>query len=103
MQNASLRIGIIGFDGVNAIDVAGATELFASSRDLGLESAPNEPPCYEVVILGVSKKAFVADSGLVFQPHRTLAQAPKLDTVIIPGGSGLRVPKVQAAIAAWLR
>ncbi|MDP9269136.1 MAG: GlxA family transcriptional regulator [Acidobacteriota bacterium] len=110
MQTAPLRVGLIGFDGVNAIDLAGPLEVFANARDLTLGSDPEAGTAlrYETVVLGVSKngvskKAFTADSGIIFQPHTTLAQAPALDTLLIPGGSGLRVPYVQDAVAQWLR
>ena len=101
IQTAPLRVGLIGFDGVNAIDLAGPLEVFATARELELETGA--APRYETIVLGVTRKAFTADSGLVFQPHKTLAQAPPLDTLIIPGGSGLRVLQTQAAVAAWLR
>jgi transcriptional regulator GlxA family with amidase domain len=101
MQNVPLRVGLIGYDGVNAIDLAGPLEAFASVREV--ESEEGRPPRYETVVLGLTKKPFSADSGIVFHPHRTLANAPQLDTLIVPGGSGLRVPRTQAAVVAWLR
>lgn len=101
MQASSIRVGVIGFDGVNAVDLAGPVEVFANATDL--EPEDGTPPRYQIVILGVTGKAFTADSGLVFKPHRTLAAAPPLDTLIVPGGTGLRRPQTQAAVAAWLR
>ncbi|MBI2678392.1 MAG: GlxA family transcriptional regulator [Candidatus Koribacter versatilis] len=100
MHATPLRVAIIGFDGVNAVDLTGPLEAFASVREVETEDAPRR---YETIVLGVSQKPFTADSGVVFQPHRTLADAPPLDTVIIPGGSGLRVPATQLAVVGWLR
>jgi transcriptional regulator GlxA family with amidase domain len=97
----TLRVGVLGFDGVNAIDLAGPVEVFTTAADL--EQAEGKPRLYQVSILGVTGKTFVADSGLTFTANASLASAPALDTLIIPGGTGLRVPKTQDAVAAWLR
>ncbi|MDP9098181.1 MAG: helix-turn-helix domain-containing protein, partial [Verrucomicrobiota bacterium] len=58
--------------------------------------------CYEVVIIGLTKRPFATESGLVFQPATTLEAAPKLDTLIVPGGSGLRLPHVNRRVADWI-
>jgi transcriptional regulator GlxA family with amidase domain len=100
MAPSPIRIGFIGFDGLNAVDLSGPVEAFASATELGAE--PGAPPRYQTVVLGLNKRPFTSESGLIFQPHRMLAAAPPLDTLIIPGGSGLRRPEAQAAVAAWL-
>jgi transcriptional regulator GlxA family with amidase domain len=38
----------------------------------------------------------------VFKPHKTIKNAPSLDTLIIPGGKGLRVPETQKKAAEWI-
>jgi transcriptional regulator GlxA family with amidase domain len=91
-----IRIGVVGFEGVTALDLVGPTEAFATAR------IENEP-AYEVVIVGVTKKPFTAESGVIFRPHRSLEAKVDLDTLIIPGGSGLREPRVNAKIASWVR
>ena len=98
---APLRIGLIGYDQSNALDLAGPAEAFASAvRDNGKGKRER---CYEIVIIGLTRRAFVTESGLVFQPATTLEAAPKLDTLIIPGGCGLRDPKVNRKVAVWVR
>lgn len=101
MSDSPIRIGVIGFDGINAVDLSGPVEAFASATEL--EAEPGAPPRYQTVVLGLSKRSFTSESGLIFQPHRTLAAASRLDTLIIPGGSGLRRPETQSTVAAWLR
>lgn len=59
--------------------------------------------CYEVVVLGLTNKTFTAESGLVIKPHRTIQAAPTLDTLIIPGGAGLRTSVINSAVSAWVR
>src|SRR4051812_5284149 len=85
-----IRIGILGYENVNALDIVGPAEAFASVfRDTGKGPAER---CYEVVLVSLKRRAFRTESGIVFQPTVTTDAAPKLDTLIIPGGCGLRSP-----------
>jgi transcriptional regulator GlxA family with amidase domain len=95
------RIGLLGFDGVMALDLVGPTDAFSSAVVEGAGGTLR--PCYEISVIGLTRKTFVAESGLVFQPHTTLNEAPSLDTLVIPGGWGLRVPRTQATVAEWIR
>jgi transcriptional regulator GlxA family with amidase domain len=88
------RIGFLVFDGITALDLVGPLEAFA------VASVSGRPP-YETVTLGLTRRGCVAESGLRLVPDTSLASAPALDTLIVPGGSGLREPP-SAGIAAWL-
>jgi transcriptional regulator GlxA family with amidase domain len=95
-----LRIGLLGYEQANALDIAGPAEAFASAfRDNGKGKLER---CYEVTIIGLTRRSFVTESGIVFQPRFTIENAPKLDTLIIPGGCGLRVPETNRKVAAWV-
>ena len=93
------RIGFVGFDGVVSIDIAGPADAFAVANE-----AENDPkPSYEVLVIASSGKPFVSGSGLVFKPHWTFKNAPSLDTLIIPGGSGIRRPVVNRSVSAFIK
>jgi transcriptional regulator GlxA family with amidase domain len=93
------RIGFIGFDGVVAIDLSGPADAFAVANE-----AVNDPKgSYEVLIIASSGQPFVAYSGLIFKPQRTFKNAPSLDTLIIPGGSGLQNPAVNRSVSAFVK
>ncbi len=94
------RIGIIGFDQVDALDLVGPAEAFASATDN--DTNGNSGSAYEVVVLGLTNSRFVAESGIVFQPRTTLLAAPALDTIIIPGGAGLRRAETNRVVARWV-
>ena len=95
-----VRIGLIGYEQANALDLAGPAEAFASAlRDNGKGQLER---CYEIVIVGLTRRTFATESGLVFQPTTTMQKAPKLDTLIVPGGCGLRVPEVNRKIGTWI-
>jgi len=97
------RIGFLGFDGVQALDLVGPADAFGSdafhSLDLGTDSA--KPP-YEIVVLGLSAKTFVTSTGLVMHADAIASSRIHLDTLMIPGGAGLRQPGVAERAAAWV-
>jgi transcriptional regulator GlxA family with amidase domain len=97
---ATKRIGILGFENVTALDIVGPADVFATAS--GLDPATAGGPAYEVILIGVNGKSFTSDAGLVFKPAKTLKSAPALDTLIIPGGHGLREPATNARVAAWI-
>lgn len=95
-----LRVGLIGYDGVQALDIIGPSDAFTIAE---IESDNGQRrPCYEVIIIGITNKPFRAESGIYFQPHTTLGKAPTLDTLIIPGGRGARIGKSSNLIAKWI-
>jgi len=95
-----LKIGILGFDGVTTLDLAGPLEAFTAARVGTAEGGFQR--CYDVALIGVTGRTFVAESGAMFKTQKALDAAPLLDTVVIPGGTGIRSPQVTAKIASWL-
>lgn len=79
------RIGLLGFDGVAAIDLVGVLDTFyvAGGNDWRKRSA-----LYETITVGLSARAFRAESGLRMVPDATLKDAPAFDTIVVPGGRG---------------
>ncbi len=96
-QRAPKLIGFVGFDGVTTLDLTGPLEAFTGARTDAGEL------CYATVLIGAASKTFVTGSGAIFKAQQTLATAPALDTIIIPGGAELRPNETTSAIAAWLR
>jgi transcriptional regulator GlxA family with amidase domain len=95
-----LRIGLLGYEQANALDIAGPAEAFASAfRDNGKGKLER---CYEVTVIGLTRRSFATESGIVFQPTATIENAPKLDTLIVPGGCGLRVAETNRKVSAWI-
>jgi transcriptional regulator GlxA family with amidase domain len=95
-----LRIGLIGYDGVQALDLVGPSDAFTLAT---LQAANGQAePCYEVTIIGLTGKPFRAESGVLFHPDVTLRTAPVLDTLIIPGGRAARVGPTSGLIARWI-
>lgn len=91
-----LRIGLLGFDGVTAINLIGPLEAFSCAAGL----ADNG---YEVVVIGVGKLDFTTDSGIAMSAALTTNDEIDLDTLIVPGGTSLRVTERGREIAEWIK
>lgn len=94
------QIGLLLFDGVTALDVVGPMEAFAAVR---VADEHSTTACYELLTIGLTNRSVAAESGLILKPSTTLAACPRLDTLIIPGGRGLREPRTNKIIAAWIK
>jgi transcriptional regulator GlxA family with amidase domain len=95
------QIGIIAYPDVQGLDIVGPADAFAAAR---LAEARETGPLYEVVLIGLSAKPVVSESGIVFQPKHSIHNSPRLDTLIVPGGRSLRTqPTIQARVAGWVQ
>ncbi len=97
------RVGFLGFDGVQALDIVGPADAFGSDvfdSDLLAENAGPRP--YEIVIIGLTAKRFTTSAGFVMHADATASSRLRLDTLVIPGGAGLRRPGVSEKTAEWI-
>jgi transcriptional regulator GlxA family with amidase domain len=105
MAHVPRLIGFLGFDGVQALDLFGPADVFVSdvflSRELGGETQTRWPP-YEVRIIGATGRRFMTSSGISVRADSVMGGRMKLDTLIVPGGAGLRRAGVGEKVAAWI-
>jgi transcriptional regulator GlxA family with amidase domain len=94
------RIGFIGFDGLRTLDLAGPLDAFTASRYLTSGNIHGLP--YQIVVVGLKQKSFTSESGITFRGQETTDTVSSLDTIIIPGGSGLQRPETVEALSSWL-
>jgi transcriptional regulator GlxA family with amidase domain len=94
------HIGFLGFDRVTASHLTAPADAFALAALS--DGFGNRIPCYHVFTIGLTADPFEAESGMVFLTQKTLRNAPPLDTIIIPGGSGLRETQTRAKIVEWV-
>ena len=99
-ETAPKLVGFIGVDGMSSFDLLGSLEAFAAARTG--ESAGDARACYEAIIIGAEAKTFVSSAGAVIKARHTLQSAPPLDTIVIPGGTGLRHTEAGRKLAGWL-
>jgi len=97
----SKRVGFLGYDGVQALDLVGPLEAFMSARSD--DSNGGREVLYETVVIGLTNKPFTAETGVVLYPHTTIEKFPFLDTLIIPGGRTLRSGGTSSTISTWIK
>lgn len=92
-------IGIVGFEQVNAFDLAGPMEVFL---DANTYSDAARPP-YRMHLVAPTTDPIRTETGMTLVPAASFADAPAFDTILVPGGAGLREPATNALVAAWLK
>jgi transcriptional regulator GlxA family with amidase domain len=95
------RIGILAYDGVQALDLVGPADTFASVV-APPDAARGELP-YEVVIIGLTGRRAVSEGGVVLHADTTRTDRLQLDTLFIPGGCAMRTPATGTRTAALVR
>lgn len=95
------RIGFLIFPGIQALDVAGPMDAFAAAEVERPRAGTRA--CYETVTIGLTTGTVAANSGLLIKPQFAFDDSPPLDTLVVPGGAGIRDPNTGAKIGAWIR
>ncbi len=94
------HVVIVGYDNITSLDLAGPLEAFSSAY---LEdSRGSHEPCYKVTIAALGTKSFSSESGLRMTAACFLSSLRHLDTLLIPGGSGMRTSGDAQKLADWI-
>jgi transcriptional regulator GlxA family with amidase domain len=98
MSEAKTRnVGILIFDDVEVLDFSGPFEVFAVA---GRQIVPG---AFTVFTIGRSLDPVTARNGLSVNPRATMADAPPVDLLLIPGGYGTRQLMHDAAVIDWIK
>jgi transcriptional regulator GlxA family with amidase domain len=95
------HIAILGYDGVMGLDLVGPMEAFASAEIRSPKGT--RQACYRVTIAAMEAKTFRSEFGLTFRAEKSLSSVRDVDTLLIPGGRGLRESNDHREITAWLQ
>lgn len=102
-----MKLGILVFDEMELLDMAGPYEVFTTAARVHARAQPaGATPLFEVVTIARSARPARARAGLQVQPDFTLDDHPPLDCALVPGGvvdAELSRPEVLAWIAAQRR
>ncbi|MET3382772.1 DJ-1/PfpI family protein [Variovorax paradoxus] len=84
----SLRVLILAFDGVEALDFAGPFEVFTTASRVSQRMQPGTAAPFDVasVAHAAHGQPVQARAGLRLLANHTLADNPKADVLIVPGG-----------------
>lgn len=96
-----LIVGILIFDDVEILDVAGPFEVFAVTR-LNEELRLQQSSPFKVYLIAQTNKQITAIGGLRLTPDVTISECPELDLLIIPGGWGTRKESKNKILLDWI-
>src|ERR1700733_15645025 len=95
------HVVIVGYDQITSLDLSGPLEAFTNAL---LQNSAGKPvPGYKVTIAALGAKTFCSESGMRVTAHCTLSSLGQVDTLIIPGGAGMRNPTTGAKLARWIK
>jgi transcriptional regulator GlxA family with amidase domain len=97
-------VGILIFEDVEVLDFAGPFEVFSRTRLVpGAESRRTDDSApFDVFTVG-RHHIVKAIGGLKVIPSYSLADAPPIDILVVPGGFGTRALLKDDATLAWIR
>lgn len=102
-----MNVGILVFDDVELLDMAGPYEVFTTAARVLARSQPRGTPAlFSVTTIARQPGPVRARAGLRLQPDHGLADHPPLDCAIVAGGvvdAELGQPALMAWIAAQAR
>lgn len=96
MSAGPIRVAFLGYEGIQTLDLVGPLDAFDSA-------ARTQPGAYSTVITSVDGAPFSSEAGLAITPACALADAGPIDTLIVPGGEGMRRPAIAPGLERALR
>lgn len=96
-----LIVGILIFDDVEILDVAGPFEVFSLTR-LNDEQRLQQSSPFKVYLIAEKNKQIITIGGLRLTPDVTISECPELDLLIIPGGWGTRKESKNRILVKWI-
>jgi len=102
-KKIQLIVGILIFDDVEILDVAGPFEVFAVTSLNEEQRLEQSSSPFKVYLIAEKDKQVIAIGGLRLTPDVTISNCPKLDLLIIPGGWGTRKESKNKILLNWIR
>lgn len=93
------KVLIVGFPGVQALDLVGPFEVFASASQV-LAAQGNDG--YAVEVVSLDGLSLATDTGLSFGAAPLPDPATAVDTLLLPGGGGARGDRRDPRLVDWI-
>lgn len=104
-NNLPLTVGILIFDQVELLDVAGPFEVFSVTRLNQKEKVEATKPLsspFKVLLIAEKLDQISTIGGLRLSPDVSFETCPKLDLLIVPGGWGTRKEVKNDKLVKWI-
>jgi transcriptional regulator GlxA family with amidase domain len=82
----SMKVAILAFDQVEALDLAGPYEVFTTASRMHQRENPTAPALFEVLCVAQNHSPVRARAGLALLPTHSFEDTPAPDVFIVPGG-----------------
>jgi transcriptional regulator GlxA family with amidase domain len=96
-----LTVGILIFDQVEVLDVAGPFEVFSVTRLNEMRRFDDTSP-FRIILIAERLDQISAIGGLRLTPDVTFDGCPELDLLLVPGGLGTRKEVHNTALVKWI-
>jgi transcriptional regulator GlxA family with amidase domain len=100
MNPKSLRVLILAYDGVEALDFAGPFEVFTTASRVAQRMQPGTAAPFEVASVAQASPV-QARAGLRLLADHTLEDSPKADVLVVPGGV-IDAPMASPGTLRWI-
>ncbi|MDX5365764.1 MAG: DJ-1/PfpI family protein [Alphaproteobacteria bacterium] len=94
------NIGILIFDGVEELDFVGPYEVFTMSNEVHGHEGRERPD--SVILISETGKSITGAKGMTVEAHASIADAPALDLLLVPGGIGTRREAKNESLLRWI-
>jgi transcriptional regulator GlxA family with amidase domain len=91
------NLAILTFEDVEVLDFCGPFEVFT------VASRFTDPPAFTVFTVAEKPGPVVTRGGLSVNPHHRLADCPRPDLLLVPGGQGTRREMHNPVLIDWIR
>src|SRR3954471_24080607 len=82
-MNETRTLAILVFDDVEVLDFCGPFEVFSVANGF------TKPPAFNVLTVAEKAGPVLTRGGLSINPHHRLADCPRPDLLLVPGGQGI--------------
>ncbi|HVO17660.1 MAG TPA: DJ-1/PfpI family protein [Anaeromyxobacter sp.] len=97
----TLRVGILAYQKVEVLDLAGPFEVFSTANRVASRRTPGKPAPFSVWVVAEGAGPVRARGGLTLLPDFTTANHPPLDVLLVPGG--VHEPQLEnPGLIAWI-
>jgi transcriptional regulator GlxA family with amidase domain len=93
---------IVTFDGMQSLDAVGPHEVFAGASSV-LASRKKPLAGYDLTLVSKHGTPITTESGLQMVTTALPDLAPKIDTLLIPGGEGSQTARYDEQLVGWIR
>ena len=97
MDDQMLNVGILIFDDVEVLDFCGPFEVFSTAGQATGDATP-----FQVFTVAERAEIIHCRGNLLVQPHFTIADHPRIDLLVVPGGWGTRREVENQTLLDWI-